>query len=317
MFKEREDNPGMAADLSFYFNKKTLIPALVCAGLSVFFINGGLLSLFFLAPLGYAALVYNSYWISFFIAVGINIFFTTVIRHGSSLVLMDTLYLAVLALCFAWIMLGGSARIRTLYRFIVSASVVSVFLMFFVFGGSKESAFNMMVNSQSEILSSFFPSITPEALKELMLNVALKGGIITSAFFLFFVNRHAAFAAMRIIRKKNQENSLSAFFAPENTIWVFSCSLMAVILTGILKIQILDVIAWNALIVCCLIFLVQGAGIVLFFLARRTPGFRLAVNLLVIFLIFSPLGTVAAAGLLLLGVAENWFHFRAPSSTPG
>jgi len=307
----------MAADLPFYINKKTLLPALVCACLSVFFINGGLLSLFFLAPLGYAALVYNSYWIAFFIAAGINVVFTSVIRQGSSLVLMDTLYLAVLSLCFAWIMLGGSVRIRTLYRFIASASVVSLILMFLVFGGNKESAFNMMVNSQSEILSAFFPSVTPESLKELLLNVALRGGIITSVFFLFFVNRHAAFTAVRIIKKNNQDNSLSAFFAPVNTIWVFSCSLMAVVMTGILKIQILDIIAWNALVVCCIIFFVQGAGIIMFFLARKTPGFRLAVNLLVIFLIFSPLGTIAAAGLLLLGVAENWFRFRAPSSTPG
>jgi hypothetical protein len=56
----------------------------------------------------------------------------------------------------------------------------------------------------------------------------------------------------------------------------------------------------------------------MFFLARKSPGFRLVFNILVIFVIFSPVSTVVVTILLLLGIAENWVAFRlkGPVSTP-
>jgi hypothetical protein len=309
MLQEREDDLHMVEDSPVNIKGKTLIPALICASLSVFFLNGGFLSLFFLAPLGYAAVVYNSFRIVFLMATVINIVFTSVMRYASGGMWLDIFYFVVLSLCFAWIMLGNNDRIRTLYRFIASSAAGTLFLVIFVFSRTGPD-FNIMVNAQAEIFSVVFPAVTPEVLVDLLRNIALRGGIMASAFFLFFVNRHMALTAARIINKREKEKPLSAFFVPGNTIWVFSFALLTVILTGILKMQILDIIAWNVLVVCSILFLVQGAGILMFFLARKTPGFRLAVNILIIFMIFSPLGTVAIAALLLLGIAENWYPLR-------
>jgi uncharacterized membrane protein YedE/YeeE len=79
------------------------------------------------------------------------------------------------------------------------------------------------------------------------------------------------------------------------------------------------------LVVCAILFLAQGAGIVLFTLARRTmpPALRLIFNILIIIVIFSPgINTIALVALMFLGIAENWLPLRAPkqdgpASTPG
>jgi hypothetical protein len=85
----------------------------------------------------------------------------------------------------------------------------------------------------------------------------------------------------------------------------------------------LEIAGWNILTLCVILYLAQGGGIVVFFLARLPPGMRFALNVGIFVLILSPGVNVVLLGLLiLLGIAENWAPFRAsklngPPPTPG
>jgi uncharacterized protein YybS (DUF2232 family) len=86
-----------------------------------------------------------------------------------------------------------------------------------------------------------------------------------------------------------------------------------------------ELAAWTVLMVCAILFLAQGVGIVHFTLTKRPmpPPLRFICNVLIVVVVFSPgINTVALAGLILLGIAENWLPLRAPkrngpASTPG
>ena len=81
------------------------------------------------------------------------------------------------------------------------------------------------------------------------------------------------------------------------------------------KLEIPEIILWNILILCAILYLAQGLGILQFFLARPTvsPSFKLLLSVLFIFLFFSPvINVVLLGGVVLLGIAENWVPFRAP-----
>jgi uncharacterized protein YybS (DUF2232 family) len=116
---------------------------------------------------------------------------------------------------------------------------------------------------------------------------------------------------------------LRGFHLPVSVIWILSFSILAVVLTEIAGLSVPGIAAWNMLVICGLMYMAQGAGIVLYFLARRGPLMRLAMNILIIVMIFSPGINAFALGILvLLGIAENWLPLRAPetdgsASTPG
>jgi hypothetical protein len=305
----------------------------------------GFLSFFFLTPLGYAAVAYNSAWLAFSLAAVINAVFSLLARliyhYGMDGLWIDIFYFTFLSLLFVWIMAGNGIppRIRSVFRFILASAAGALFVMIFVLGGKNGFDFAAFVRPQAEYLSSAIASsagsdavrlsflqriLTPENIMETIKNAALRGGALAGAFFMFFANRQTAIAAARILKKGGwKEKPLSAFYAPSNSIWVFSSALAAVLLARMIKMEIFEVLAWNALVVCGMLFLAQGAGIAAFFLARRTAAFRLLANVLIILMIFSPGVNIAAlAALLLLGIAEIWLPFRAANingqaPTPG
>jgi hypothetical protein len=92
----------------------------------------------------------------------------------------------------------------------------------------------------------------------------------------------------------------------------------------VLRIPPLEIGAWNILTLCAILYLAQGAGILLYFLGRLAmpPFLRFLTHFLIILVLFSPKINVFALGALaFLGIAENWVPFRAlsngSSSTPG
>ena len=316
--------------------KIPVISILVCAGLSILFLNTGLLSLFFLAPLGYAVMVSGSVWLPFAAVTVVNVVFSLITHsinnYSSAGMWMEIFYFTTLYLCFAWI-IGKSkiVQIRTAYRFILAAAAGSLAFLLFIVGSShSDSGFNIMLRNTAEIVSSIVIStaendavrhstlqqlLTPERVLEVTRNVLFRGGALVSIFFLFFLNRQMSFTAVLFIKKQRKNPGLPAFFAPPYTIWVLSCSLALILLTSLFRIEIIDIIAWNVFIICAAIFLAQGAGILVFLLARRSPNFRLAANVLVIIVILSPgVNTLALAVLILLGIIETWRPIRrAPS----
>lgn len=318
---------------------KSLILVFVCAGISAFFLNTGLLSFLYLVPLGYAVMVSGSAWFASFAAAAVNAvfcIFTRLISHNDSGgqwgVLINIFYFTTMFLCFAWIMGGGKfANIRTAYRFVLASAAGSVALLIFFLTSLSDSNFNAMIGNMAEVVSSMIISsagddavrqmLTPEKLIGAAKNIILRGGALSSIFFLFFINRQISLAAVWIIKKQRKGRGLTAFFAPSYTIWVLSGSLAVILVTRLFRLGIFEIMAWNVFTVCVILFLAQGAGILMYMLARRPPGFRLAANIVIIMVIISPINTFALAALLLLGIAENWLPFRVPkqgeASTPG
>ena len=327
---------GLRAGEAAGIQKTTLLVViLICAALSVFFLNTGLLSLFYLAPLGFAVLVSGSVWLAPVAAAVVNAVFCIVTRMiypaGSVSLWMKIFYFTPLFLGFAWIM--GGTHFRTAYRFVLASAGSAVVLLIFLLGSA--SGFNAMFRDVAEMFSSVIISssgsdavrrsslqqmLTPEKMLEAYKYILLRGGAMISVFFMFFINRKISLAAVWLFKKQKKDRGLAAFFAPSYTIWALSFSLAFVLLTRLLRAEIPEIIAWNVFVVCAILFLAQGAGIAIYFLSRRVS--RVFINVLIILVIIIPgLNTAAVAALLLLGIAENWLPFRVPkqgeASTPG
>ena len=323
------------------------IPALAAASISVALMRSGFLSFLFLVPLGFSAAASGpaTAWLACVSAVIINggIAVGTGLHYGSGGggLVADLLYYTVTALGFTWIMAGGFfPRVRTMYRFSIAAVAGALAFLCIVSLTRNSEGFAGFLQSQAEWLSSVYISasgadaarrsvlehqLTPEKILEALTAVALRGGGLVSAFFLLFVNRQAALGLVRIVRRRSEGRSLSAFHVPVNTIWVLSISLAAVLLATIIKAAIVEIIAWNIVVLCAILFLAQGAGIAFYALTRRPlpPLMRLLCTVLIVVMVCSPGINMAALGLLIiLGIAENWLPLRAPkhdgpASTPG
>jgi hypothetical protein len=326
------------------------VPALVCAVISVVLTRNGFMSFFFLVPLGYAAAVYNpaAAWQAFVIAAILNgvlsVGFSLYYRAGMVGAGMDVLHYTVMTLGFTWIMTGGNngtiLRVRTMYRFVAASVAGALTFLLVGHGVGNNAGFAEFIRSQAEAFSSLYMdaagvdaarrpflerALTPEKVVEAITAVALRGGALTAALVVFYVNRQAAWSLAWMIRRRRSAQSLRAFHVPSGAIWVLSLSLAGVLLFRIIKVEFPEIIAWNILVLCAILFLAQGGGIALFTLANRPmpPMLRLVCNILCIVVIFSPGINTAVLGLLiLLGIAENWLPLRAPktdgpASTPG
>ncbi|MDR2160451.1 MAG: YybS family protein [Treponema sp.] len=201
-------------------------------------------------------------------------------------------------------------------------------------------------------------SASPGRIVEFIQSVSLRGGAVVSCMLLFFINYQLALTAAGIVRRRRMTAAerrqgdprhatddspeiadagkpqyrpgmagaaagLRSFHVPVSVIWILSFSILAVVLTEITGLSVPGILAWNAFVICGLMYLAQGAGIVLYFLARRGPLMRLAMNILIVIMIFSPgINAFVLSILVLLGIAENWLPLRAPKTggsapTPG
>ncbi|MDR2134302.1 MAG: hypothetical protein LBP27_04275 [Treponema sp.] len=334
-----------------------LIPALVCAALSVGLMRSGVISFFFLVPLGFGALAYNraGAWFSFAAAAVLNaavsLAFAAYYRAGPAGAGLDILYYTVMSLGFTWICSGvfpektgekPPFRVRTAYRFILASLAGSFCFLFIGYVTRNSSGLNAVIRSQAEAFSSLYISssgadaarrsflehvLTPDNIVKFMQAIALRGAALVSCFFMFFISRQLSLSLVRILRRKHpaEAQSLWNFHVPPRAIWVLSLSLALILLSNLAKAEIPEIAAWNMLAVCVMLFLAQGGGIVLYnFKYRPIPPLgRMIINVLIVIMIFSPGINALALGLLvLLGIAENWLPLRAPvrdgpASTPG
>jgi len=311
--------------------KSKLVVIIVCAFLSVVFSKLGFLSLLFLAPVGYAVLVCNSPWLPFLSAASVNAVFIIILRlflSGSpGNIPLEILYFTALFMGFAWIMGGG--HLRGAYRFVLASAAVTV--VFLIYINSSGSGFYAGLNEMSQMLTQVLNStnvdsarrsllqqmITPDRVQEIVEIFLLRGGALASVSFVFFINRQVSISIVSIIKKQRKDRGLMEFFAPPVTIQVLSGALAVILLTRMFRVQVLEIIAWNILVICAIIFFAQGAGILLHFLARRSYLFRFFVIVLVVMAVLSPgLNMIAVSAILLLGIAETWLPLRAPKKGP-
>ncbi|WP_461257412.1 hypothetical protein, partial [Treponema sp. R80B11-R83G3] len=123
------DSPSSPAQerLSGINNYFPLVPLLVCTALSLIFLKTGLLSLFFLVPLGYVIIISGSFMPIFITAAAANIILIVIqsfSRPDMSNMPVEMLYLTTVLFGFTWIM--GGKFMRTAYRFVIASSVCAV-----------------------------------------------------------------------------------------------------------------------------------------------------------------------------------------------
>ena len=341
-----ENTTGSSKPASLFRGSlRSLLPALVCAALCVAIMRSGFFTFFFLLPLGLCAAAFGAAaaWKCLCIAAvgnaALSAGVSMVNNAGFTAAGLEILYFTVLALGFTWVMAGSPQKsgeplfppVRTAFRFIAAslAGALALFGMVFVIG--RDESFYAYVRSVAEMVSSMYVNaagpdaaqrtfleytLTPDKIIESALEIALKGGALVSVLVMFFLNRQTAFVFARLFpsQRDSRNGDLPGFHVPGKTIWVLSICLAGIVLCRLLSLKAVEIIAWNILVICAMMFLAQGGGIVLFTIARR-PGLgslRILFGILLIFIILSPGLNVLALGLLiLLGIAENWLPLRA------
>jgi len=294
----------------FHITGRSLIIVIICIALSVLFIRTGVLAVFFLVPLGFAVFSSGSFLFTFLSASIVNFavyLISAVTAQGSDLnflnMLIDISYLTALIFLFTWV--AGGKNIRTAYRIILASSVSTVF--FIVMINRLDSLFyTYSMEAAQEIL----PGLITEEMIETVKKILLRGGALVSMFSMFFVNRQIASGVFYLVSKQRKDRGLAAFYAPLNTIWVFTGSLATVILASIFGIEIFEILAWNVFVICVIIFLAQGIGILIHFLSGKSQIFRICSAVFIVFLLFSPLTVIAIAAILILGIIEIWRPLR-------
>jgi len=274
-------------------------------------LNTGLLFLFFLVPLGYAVLVTGSLGSVFTAAIITNIIYTIITSSSNNInsgILIGIIYFTVLLFGYLWIV--GGSNLRTLYRFLL-ASIAGT-IAFLIVINRNDLFFHMLF---TELVNDFSLNIRPEEMQNSVKNILFRGGALVSMSFLFFINRQAAFSIFQYINKQKKDNGLTKFLAPINTIWFFSGATATIFLTMMFQIQLLEIISWNVLIICVIIFAMQGLSVFIYLISGRSASFRLIISATVIFLMLTPLSLIAVLALLVLGVTESFRPIRVQSGT--
>jgi hypothetical protein len=331
--------------------RTALLPGLICGVVAIVLLRTGILSFFFLIPLGLAAAAYNIQTACLsaagLILLGSILPAALEMSAGVSLAAaaLETLYVSVTVLAFLWIMAppfrgSGFPGMRTLYRFVAGSAAAALVLVLMIGVFQNDKGFSAFITAQAEMLSSLYISqagsdevrrsmleryVTPQRVAGLMREILLKGGGLASSMLLFFISRQIAFFFAGIGRRRRRVSGIADFHAPAGLIWVLSFALLGVLLFRIIKLVPLEYAAWNILILCGIIYFAQGGGIAAYTLSRRAmPSLlRLFLNIVIILAIFSPgINVFVLGGLILLGIAENWLPLRAAkengsSSTPG
>lgn len=327
-----------------------VVPALLSAAISVAIIRSGFPVFFFLVPLGFMAYGYNhrSAWASTLLAAGgngvISLGWTLVSPGTGAYLWLNLLYFTMMLLVFTWIVgppfHSAYGFLSTAYRLIIG-SVIGALTCWYIIEVTRDTqGFKALLKSQAELFSSLSITSTgtdvvqrslleqqldPEALIAQFGSIALRGGGLAACGVVFFINRQLSLVCVGLIRRIRVGSGLIHFHAAPGLIWVLSLSLLGVLGGTITGIAPLEIVAWNMVTICAMLYLAQGGGIVLYILSQRSlpPLIRVGLNILLIILICSPKINLLALGALgILGIAEHWLPFRVPksdgsSSTPG
>jgi hypothetical protein len=324
------------------------LPAVVGAVVCVAIIRSGFLMVLFLVPFGVLAYCYTprTAWVAAVAAVAGNGLFTLILGRFFEYSPMDlagwnALYFTVMIVVFTWINAPprrGFPPVPLAYRFCAGAVAGSLSLIPLIITVKNDPGLYGFIKEQAETAVSLYAAsadvvtqslsesyITPEWLLDTLGFVALRGGAVASCLVLLFLSRQIALVITWFARHVKKEESMLGFHTGPGLIWVFSCSLLGVLLGLVLKTAVLEIAAWNILVLCGIMYLAQGGGILLYFLAHTAmpPLFRFGLHFLVCVALFSPgINAFTLGALVLLGIAENWVPFRAPrsngpSSTPG
>jgi hypothetical protein len=264
--------------------------------------------------------------------------------YGRAGLALDLCYFTVMAGIFTWITAPPFRgprflRLPAVYRLITGAVLASLIFAPILYGFRNNAEVYNYVRVQAEALAALYRGsagadvvqrsllegyLTPDRILEALEFIALRGGVVVSCLLFFFISRQISLVLSWIVRRV-RPGGVAGFHVASRCIWVLSSSLLAILAGLWIRITLIEVIAWNILVICTILYLVQGWGILTYFLAGRAlpPFLRFGLVFLMVIVFFSPgINAFALGAVTLLGIAENWVPFRAPkpngpSSTPG
>jgi len=315
------------------------------AGLSLLLLRTGFFAFLFLAPLGFVAYRFDhkSAWTAFLFAALGNLVLALGARASRGVSITDTLwdivYYGLMALIFTGIVAPPPAlaeRFRGAVRFFCGSCLGALLLAVLFLQVSSSTVFMEYINyllevvfqinssSGSDVVSNaVLGGLSTEVILEAVQTVMLRGGSLVSCILLFAVCRQTGFLLARLsfrisARASPPASSLASFRVDPIVIWVFSATLFLVVVTGVTRLEFLEIILWNILVLCVILYFTQGLGILQFFLLRfaLSPFPKVFFLVVLVVVLFSPfLNVILLGGLFLLGVAENWVPLRAPKKS--
>jgi len=313
--------------------RSLLIPVVLAAAASVFCARTGFLNLFFLLPLGLIAFwgEAKTAWGAGILAAALNIIVSLwFYMYGNEELLFtrwNALYFCVAVLVFTWINapIGNFwAGLEIQYRLAAGAACCFLFLAPLFFYAADNPQLREMIVSRIDALgnlqtSEASESFTADAVLSTIVYMGLRGGLIVSTMFFLWINRQLAAFLFRLVRRiKGRAEPVPAvnflsFRVKPFFIWLLSFALGAILLGKNIETEVVEISGWNVLVLCAILFLIQGGAVMLYFFARLPPLLRILGNVGVIILLFRPgINTAILVLLVFLGIAENWVSFRMP-----
>ena len=330
-------------------NSIAYLPALAAAVLCIGSNRTGILGFLFLLPLGVMAFWFNARtaWFSGLVTFAGNGLFTLFLvlffQFPTAAMALDLFYFAIIIGSFTWIVAPpkGEMRISTVYRIILS-SIFCALALIPLLRNQDELGIYAQLRLQAELIARMYTAssgadvvrrslseqyVTADSIMDTLQFLALRGGAVASYLALFCITRQIAVFLSRFFRHfRRTSSAIASFHVPPEFVWVLSCSIMGVLVSRITEFQLLELCAWNVLVISILLYLVQGAGIASYFYRRikASLALRFFLNVFIIILVCIPgINGVFLGVIILLGIAENWVPFRVPknkdssSSTPG
>jgi hypothetical protein len=317
-----------------------ILPAVICALACVFFHQSGTFFLFSLLPIGIAGVVFSPLSCWFSVSYSIILFAGSLvvfqIRESPNIlgILLQTGAFSLLLILFAWIIAPPSRgpaflRIRTAFRLVISSIILFSLHIPLVYSFLQDEAFYQSFLADVEAVLSITALasggsdavdqalikdfLTPENIIGNVVFFGLRGGGLVSILFFFFVNRQFSLSIAKMIRKKSSAPELALFKIKPSFIWIFSLSILILLSSFFIKLEIFEIIAWNIFVICVMVYAAQGMGIVLFFLSKpNVPrGLRILLNFLFIIMIFRfSVMIFFLTAVTILGVLEHWLPLR-------
>jgi hypothetical protein len=317
----------------FLRRSSLIFPVVLAATASVFCVRSGFFSFFFLLPLGLIAFwgEAKTAWGAGILAAAINIivslWFYMYGNEDPVFVRWNALYFCVAVLVFTWINapLGSFwAGLDSTYRLAAGAVCCLLFLAPLFLYIIDNPQLRVFIASQIEALGNLPVSEasgvhTADDVLLTVVYLGLRGGLLISGMVFLWVNRQLSALLFRLVRRiKGRAEPVSAgnflsFRVKPLFIWLLSFALGAILLGKSVETELVEIAGWNVLVLCAILFLVQGGAVMLYFFARLPPLLRILGNLGIIFLLFRPgINTAILVLLVFLGIAENWVSFRMP-----
>ena len=181
------------------------------------------------------------------------------------------------------------------------------------FASLVQATNNAISSAQSETLTMAADPIQTDSLFQFI-------GMVMRRTYLFYFFLILTFSwwlgtviGARSIGRKPALTRIVEFKLPDRFVWPLIVSLALVVLNRIVAAELLEIVAWNALLILAFLYGISGLGIIRFLLKklRVRPGIRWLFIIGIIILALTP--RIGIAVLILipgLGVSEVWLKYR-------